>query len=367
MNIAGKRGVPFSGSNWAVELKDNIKKTDFKGSWKDAVLIKDELEELAKKNKKYSSKENKKKKFSVPYENELDDMKEYLSKNKDRLINYLPYNGIPLFWNLLKKYEDISEIIKPPISKLGEYYDKNKKPLQFANAVMFNLGELEQSILLLDHIYSDEWIMFRSDKLKEIVKNTDKKFICLLLAFKVHCNAIIINTEKKIFELYEPAGYYGDDKTEKEIDLILKELCESLDLTYKRNIGGYLNEHLDFDKFYSNLNKKEINIYKKIFSEDKRVGFQRLEYVISPDLYYFNNLCFSWSLLHIEMRLLNPELSEKKIMKKFVEFIDSNRDNLENYVLFYILKSNDELIKIFGRKDFMYKYPLLKIFDKIMN
>lgn len=124
---AGKRGIPNNGLHWATQLKKDIVKTGFIGSWKDAIAIKNDLRTLVIENKKYG------KKKKVKHAKKIITQKGFLhhlnpNENKIQLLENkiadlkLQYQQIkrPTKAQYNKYYDDLYDL-QEHLNKLGVY------------------------------------------------------------------------------------------------------------------------------------------------------------------------------------------------------------------------------------------------------
>lgn len=181
---------------------------------------------------------------------------------------------------------------------------------------------------------ADEKKIYISNEIRKLVNNCinqkEIRFIYFEFGLKNkkedlngHSNFIIIDLKKKTLELFEPHGYYIDD-TSKYIDnVIIKKILKKLNLSFLKYIPP------------SNLSPK--------------IGIQR-----TGDA--FCGMCMTINMMYLHMRLLNPDIDQKKIVNYFVYL---KKKKLINMILRYAKQVEKKLKK----NDKYYK----KLFDEFYN
>ena len=158
-----------------------------------------------------------------------------------------------------------------------------------------------------------------------------------------HSNAIIIDTELKIIEWFEPHGevYTGHlfltFNTEKIIKYILNEI-----------FPGILNENFP--------GTEQVYKFKNALASCSYLAPQR----DNRDTY-----CLGWSLLYIELKLLNPMLSSDIIFKLFDEKFNTNEKKLI-YIQQYIIYVENSVKQAVSKLHSLYKKGIAFNFDDII-
>lgn len=218
-----------------------------------------------------------------------------------------------------------------------EFKKKRKFKILCAPNFVLEYGkslEYEIRASIIYNSYKDEF--YFNDKIisavKKCLNQTNVRFIFFGFVLinsssfaDTHANMIIVDLYKKTFERFEPYGY-GNLRDEKKIDLRLKEKGKEI---------------LGLTKNYKYISP--INISPKL-------GVQSIADA-------FCGMCVTISMMYLHLRILNPDLSQKKIIKFLV-----NRDKkkLRIMILRYAkhvektLKKNKSLVLDFI-KDFKKK------------
>ena len=133
--------------------------------------------------------------------------------------------------------------------------------------------------------------------INEIRKCMNKRFIPISLQIDVgiqgtHANIILFDTKKKTVELFEPHGAYSDDST------------------------------LEIKNAYYKVSKNIHKFVKIYFSDYKYVPPTKYEpsEALQSRIDAFNGLCVTWSILYLHYRILNPDISPKRL----TQYIDYN-------------------------------------------
>ena len=134
----------------------------------------------------------------------------------------------------------------------------------------------------------------------------------LLPSFKEklsHSNIVVIDLVRKTVELFEPYGYF-DDKISKYIEnTLFKKILKILEL----NKFKYLPP--------SHISPK--------------MGIQK-----TTDAYC--GMCITISMMYLHMRILNPDINQKKIIKHFLSY---SKNKLKDIILKYARHVEDTLKK----------------------
>lgn len=142
-----------------------------------------------------------------------------------------------------------------------------------------------------------------------------KRFIVFPFGFTCdksgHANYMIYDSKTKSIERYEPYGQTIPKQlskcVNKKIDAMLAEL------------------------FVHNLGPKLIKRYQKPL---KNMGFQTLQ-----ELEEFNGIdpgyCASWSIWYADLRVLNPEVSRKKLIKEALRELKNRPELLTDFIRNY--------------------------------
>lgn len=156
-----------------------------------------------------------------------------------------------------------------------------------------------------------------------------------ILQITGHSNAVLIDTELKVIEWFEPHGemYKGHlflmFNTEKIIRNILNDIFPGMETFYQ---------------------------FKNALSTCSYLAPQKAD----RDTY-----CLGWSLLFIELKLTNPKLSSDKIFKKFNEIVNTNEKKLK-YIKKYIIHVEDNVKESVSKLHSLYKKGIVFNFDDII-
>jgi hypothetical protein len=188
---------------------------------------------------------------------------------------------------------------------------KNKKYV-VSNSIVYNET--------YDFILVDESII------TEMLKCTSKRFIYILFSLSHdyydsgHANILIIDNLKKTLERYDPLGHGFTDDTELKIT---------------KNIDRKMTKEF--------LKKINLQGYKYLSPIDisPRFGVQ-----FKSDAY--NGMCSIYTLLYLQLRLMNPDIEQKVIIKYLVS---KDPKEMVNIILRYTkyventLKKHSEIIE----------------------
>ena len=155
------------------------------------------------------------------------------------------------------------------------------------------------------------------EKFNKMVRKCKKRFIAISVQLIVkgkpgtHANMLIIDTKKKIVELFEPHGK------------------RSFSTTMDSLVGAY------------NISDKLIKKYfKKYFPEYKYISPQvnLPSFGLQAKVDAFNGMCVTYCIMYLHYRVLNPSYSQKYIIKKMKKQV--TKDLLLKYA-----KYIEEMIK----------------------
>lgn len=225
------------------------------------------------------------KNITCPLTDKNNNNKEYL---RQLTIQYVPYDAVYLqLYNIVYAYQTYFDYILPYLI-----------------------------------IWKNKYIYYIHPKFTDYLKNCyrDKrrfimiKITLILSATNSHANIVLIDKEKKDVRRFEPYGvsdimdcYYLDEMIKKEIINI---------------------DHISKYKYY----KPSDYLYD--------AGFQNIS---NHDLYKNRNIgdpegyCLAWCFWYIELKLSNPNISEKELIENAVININKlNDDNKENSFILFI-------------------------------
>lgn len=176
------------------------------------------------------------------------------------------------------------------------------------------------------NIDKDEF--YYNDAIKKSIIECEKKktirFIFLIFAtlenkFKTHANIVIIDLFKKTYERFEPYGYEN--------------------LTFENKIDRrFVNEIRQITGLEKYRYISPVNISPKL-------GIQKV-----ADSYC--GMCITISMMYLQLRILNPDISQKKIVKFLLK---KDKKELKKMILKYAyhvektLKNNKKLVKEFNK------------------
>lgn len=150
-----------------------------------------------------------------------------------------------------------------------------------------------------------------------------------------HSNAVLIDTKLKIIEWFEPHGevYKGHlfllFDTEKIIRYILNKIIPGMESVYQ---------------------------FKNVLESCNYLAPQKGD----KDTY-----CLGWSLLFVELKLLNPTLSTDVIFKEFNELINTDESKL-NYIKRYIIYVEDNVKQSISKLHSLYKKDMIFNLDDVI-
>ncbi len=154
-----------------------------------------------------------------------------------------------------------------------------------------------------------------SDFIKEITRCMKHRLIPINLEIIIprigtHANIILIDTQKKTIELFEPHG--NREKSELEnVSRAYYKVSKNIERFFKFNFPDYK--------------------YIPPSSYEPKKGLQ-----VRLDAY--SGLCVTWSILYLHYRLLNPNVSQKKL----VTYLD--KKVTRNFILRY-MKYIEDILK----------------------
>ena len=140
--------------------------------------------------------------------------------------------------------------------------------------------------------------------INDCINKKNTRFIVLSLQiiskehYITHANSIIIDTNKKIIELFEPHGA----------------------LTKSSTMGGVVGAHIrittDMERFINNHFPQY-----KYMSPKKYLPSYGLQIKIDA----YSGMCVTWNILYIHFRLLNPNMSPKNLVTHINKWITLNK------------------------------------------
>ena len=150
-----------------------------------------------------------------------------------------------------------------------------------------------------------------------------------------HSNAILIDTELKLVEWFEPQGeaYKGHlflmFNTEKILKSILDDIFPGIKMHYRFNNALTSCDYL------------------------------------APQKGDRDTYCLGWSLLYIELKLLNPKMPSEVIFKKFDELLNTDEKKLK-YIKKYIIYVENSVKLAVSKLHSLYKKGVAFNFDDII-
>tara|TARA_B100000767_G_scaffold71714_1_gene68264 strand:+ start:610 stop:1521 length:912 start_codon:yes stop_codon:yes gene_type:complete len=268
------------------------------------------LNNIQKKTKKNKRKSNKKK-FSVMTK------KSFGKRRMEPVYKGLGYDMLMAYIYLIKNYKKNlciaigdKDIIKKSFSPtyIGLVFERK----QTKNELMYPGG---------------------LDKLVKFIKNCKKKYFSIPLSIEYpdsgpHFNMIVGNTGKNVIERFEPYGAFIDIKVHAKFDKDFKKFLKLNNLDYQ-----YKNPD-DFCPNIGNQEKEETQIQKKMASVRRND---------------FGGYCGMWGVWFMEMKVKNPYLSSKILLKKSKNRLGSRnyRKFIRNYTN-HIIEMRKEIMTLGG-------------------
>lgn len=282
----------------------------------------------------------------LKYEIRLDILKKYIFETKRSIANKLDYkniirmvninklnNNIGLFNSnsvhniiytiiLLKKYNNllipyqyfIPDKYNTDIKKLDYnlYFEPNQQIIPgLIKIYTESLFEITPYLIIWKNqfeYYLDKNLEFY---LSRILSNNKIRFIFFKLTIITdisetsHANIIIFDKNKKILERFEPYGIINFLETKK------------LDGFIKNNIGLILKKYYNQKIIYLSPEKLFMDIGFQIISQDMELSVKKYG---DPAGY-----CLAWTYWYLELRLINPDINPKKLIKYSMDKIINNK------------------------------------------
>ena len=228
-------------------------------------------------------------------------------------INKHPSLGVPF------KYYNISQVLTEKKMFEINLYRKGMDNIVYDLVAGYTnfLYELSPYII----IWKDKNTYYIDDYLKLYIKKlllSDKiRFIYFKLTLVVstsgtHANIILYDKHKGIMERFDPYGYipYLDIKN---LDILLKEYFSSI---LPKNNFTYLTPH----DFMGKISFQTI-------SNDGEYSVKRLGDPVG--------FCLAWTFWYMDMRLSNPDIHPKKLVKEAIDkIINNNKANVDGDYIF---------------------------------
>jgi hypothetical protein len=267
-------------------------------------------------------------------------------KNKQHYVNYGKFNAdytnsIIYSVCLMEKY--------PQLCFPFQYYDQTINATDNNNRCFINYNE-PYGYLILDVmdifyytlyelspaiiIWRNRWINYFHPRLKlnllKLLLSPKVRFIYLKLTLAVstsivHANGILYDKQTKILERFEPYGtlhiYDGDLLNQKILDIFQQLVPEKIQFITP-------NDYLQDIGFQTVSNDSALHV--------KKLG--------DPEGY-----CLAWTLWYLEIRMLNPDIHPKILIKKVFDKIINQKN-----------KSNDELSFINFIRDYSHNLDSMK-------
>ena len=208
-----------------------------------------------------------------------------------------------------------------------EFLEDNKFKILCAPNFILEWGK--NNVIRAAIVYNiDKDEFYYNDAIKKSIIECEKKktirFIFLIFAtlenkFKTHANIVIIDLFKKTYERFEPYGYEN--------------------LTFENKIDRrFVNEIRQITGLEKYRYISPVNISPKL-------GIQKV-----ADSYC--GMCITISMMYLQLRILNPDISQKKIVKFLLK---KDKKELKKMILKYAyhvektLKNNKKLVKEFNK------------------
>jgi len=183
-------------------------------------------------------------------------------------------------------------------------------------------------------------LLIPEDLVKELKKCRNKRFIYIYFGIlweqrpSGHANMIIIDTVNKTIERYEPHGHslIYDKK---------KNILKRIDSKFNSKLLNYIGL-----KNYTYISPVDIS---------PKIGVQ-----VKADAY--NGMCVTYSLMYLQLRIMNPDVDQKDIVKYLLK---KSRSEIYDIILRYAKYIEDKLkensTKIIVHNDQLYTKTFQKI------
>jgi len=214
------------------------------------------------------------------------------------------YNTFAFIEEMIKRNPKLKKIVCIP--NIGEGWMKSFLKIQFLKGVDKSI----QSIRPVDSRNS------RTKFITEIERCMTHRLIPINFEIIIpdagtHANIILLDTKKKTFELFEPHG--------------------------NRNMNSELE---DVTKAYYRVSKNIERFFKMYLSNYKYIPPSQYEpkegLQIRLDAY--SGLCVTWSIMYLHYRLLNPDITQKRLIR----YLD--KKVTRNFILRY-MKYIEDILK----------------------
>jgi ankyrin repeat protein len=267
-----------------------------------------------------------------------------LKKNNNKIIKLIippktnithfsayTYNYICFLYYILEKYPTVKIPSMAPNQmknkKLKNFYDELVEDYQEQtadNAIFRSIirDYVNHSPILINHviIWKNNRIYFFSPYIiqgiyETLIKFPHTHFILLKLTIVTnknfnHANILIYDVKNKYVERFDPYGnvpfYYG-----KQIDYLLE---------------AFFKEYFSDVKYLSPAQLVD-GISFQILSDERN----NTNYVENDP----SGFCVAWCLWYVEMRIKNPEIQPKSLIKKTINQINKNEDKFKDYIRNY--------------------------------
>ena len=255
----------------------------------------------------------------------------------------------------------LCDVFYPPYGNDLRYRTKDEMTEQKQTGKYENI-EMRANQTITVKEKNKEGVPYWTDQFKDLVKKNKKRFIMINLSIFIpgayHQDSILIDTKHKTMERYEPHGGVNVNWS-IDLDENLFKLAEDLGLSYEMNEGGFIKDNVDMKKFKKSLTPNQLKYvqmksksFKVVNGEPEIVlgdeiingdlGWQEMEKIIlkdvnKPFLKKFIGCCQAWSMLYLHLRILNPDLSAKEVMKGFCHGLDSDIQKISKFILGYTI------------------------------
>jgi hypothetical protein len=234
--------------------------------------------------------------------------------------------------NILYEYtriENINNYIKILIDELNY----NKVVCITNYTIKYGLNYIVENAIVYN-VNRDE-ILIPDDLVKNLKKCKNKRFIYIYFGIVWeqqpggHANMILIDTNNKTIERYEPHGHsLGFDKK--------KIILNGIDKKFNKKLLSYLGL-----KEYTYISPVDIS---------PKIGVQ-----LKADAY--NGMCVTYSMIYLQLRLMNPDVDQTEIIKYLLK---KPKNEIYDIILRYAKYIEDKL-KQFSNKIVNDNYQLYNI------
>jgi hypothetical protein len=200
--------------------------------------------------------------------------------------HYQKYHNTFRFFRVIKRYnKNIKKLLCIP--DVGQSWMRSILSIMLDSDSLDTSAKAERNIRPVDSSISVE-------KFNHMVRQCNKRFIAISVQLIVrnkpgtHANILIIDTENNTVELFEPHGSRSSDTT-----------MDSL-------VGAYSISDKLLKKYFA----KHFPEYRYISPQENLPS-----YGLQVEVDAYNGLCVTWCILYLHYKILNPDKSQKALMR----------------------------------------------------